>query len=133
MGKREWFVRHGGYRPDYRKTQDQDLLLRAYADSRFACVPEILLGYRQEQRTLSKLLAGRRNFSRSIVREAWRQGAIGEGLRGLGGQVAKAAADVLTVPFGWDRFLRGESAAALVPGEEQAWRSVWAAVTPEFN
>ncbi len=132
FGKRQWFARYE-YRPEYKKTQDQDLLLRAYADSRFACVPDILLGYRQERRSLGKLLAGRRNFSRSIVREAWRQGAFAAGLGGLGGQVGKAVLDVLTVPFGWDRLLRGESATGLATDEEQAWRSVWKAVSSGSN
>jgi glycosyltransferase involved in cell wall biosynthesis len=128
LGKRAWFARFG-YCPDYRKTQDQDLLLRSYTQSRFACVAQILLGYRQERRTLAKLLAGRRNFSRSIAREAWRQGAWGAGILGLAGQGAKAAIDLATVPLGWDRRLRGESAAAVTPAEQQAWRGVWAAAT----
>lgn len=128
LGRRAWFGRFG-YRPDYRKTQDQDLLLRSYTQSRFACVPQILLGYRQERRTLGKLLAGRLNFSRSIAREAWRRGALGAGLAGLAGQGAKAAIDVVTVPLGWDRRLRGESASAVTAAEERAWRGVWAATT----
>ena len=128
LGKRDWFARFG-YRPDYKKTQDQDLLLRAYNQSRFACVGQILLGYRQERRTLGKLLAGRFNFSRSIVREAWRQGVPVQGIAGLAGQVAKGAVDVLTVPLGWDRRLRGESAASVTQAEEQAWRAVWTAAT----
>jgi glycosyltransferase involved in cell wall biosynthesis len=128
LGKRAWFARFG-YRADYRKTQDQDLLLRSYTQSRFACVAQILLGYRQERRTLKKLLAGRLNFSRSIVREAWRRGAWSVGLAGLAGQAAKAAVDLATVPPGWDRHLRGESAAAVTAAEQQAWRGVWTAAT----
>jgi glycosyltransferase involved in cell wall biosynthesis len=128
LGKREWFARYG-YAPDYKKTQDQDLLLRSYTESRFACVPEILLGYRQEKRTLKKLLAGRRNFSRSIAREAARQGAYGAGLAGLAGQALKAAVDVVTVPTGLDRALRGESAAGISEIERGAWVTLWAVVT----
>lgn len=128
LGRRLWFERFG-YRPDYRKTQDQDLLLRSYTQSRFACVAQILLGYRQERRTLGKLLAGRLNFSRSIAREAWRQGALGAGMAGLAGQGAKAVVDLATVPLGWDRRLRGESASAVTAVEEQVWRGVWAAAT----
>lgn len=132
MGKHEWFARHG-YRADYKKTQDQDLLLRAYTQSRFACVPEILLGYRQERRTLSKLLVGRSYFSRSIIREAWKQEAFGAGVLGLAGQCSKAVVDMLTIPFGWDRALRGESEVHLDAKEERAWRSVWAAVESTSN
>ena len=126
LGKREWFVHHG-YAPDYKKTQDQDLLLRSYTQSRFACLPETLLGYRQERRTLKKLLAGRRNFARSIARESRRQGAYAAGFAGLAGQAVKAAVDLLAVPMGWDRKLRGESAGVVSEMEIEAWRAVWAA------
>ena len=87
LGKRAWFARFG-YRADYRKTQDQDLLLRSYTQSRFACVAQILLGYRQERRTLKKLLAGRLNFSRSIVakRGARAPGVSAGGPGGPGGE-----------------------------------------------
>ena len=130
LGKREWFARFG-YAPDYRKTQDQDLLLRSYTRSRFACVPEILLGYRQERRTLKKLLTGRKNFARSILREALLQGAVATGLAGLAGQGAKAMVDLLTVPTGWDRYLRGESAGGLSAAEKAEWHALWVAATVE--
>lgn len=128
LGKSAWFKRFG-YAADYKKSQDQDLLLRSYQQSRFACVPQILLGYRQEHRTLGKLLSGRRNFSRSIIREAWRQRAFAAGLRGLAGQALKSAVDAVTVPAGLDRWLRAESAASITPVEIEAWQTVWAAVS----
>lgn len=127
LGKRAWFARFG-YRPDYKKTQDQDLLLRSYTESRFACIGEILLGYRQERRTTKNILSGRLYFSRSIFREARRQGAWVAGFIGLCAQGAKAFADVLTVPFRLDGRLRGESGTTVTPGEERDWRAVWAAL-----
>ena len=127
LGKRVWFARFG-YRPDYKKTQDQDLLLRSYTESRFACMGQILLGYRQERRTLKKLLAGRLNFMRSIFSEARRQGAWGAGFLGLGAQGVKAFADLLTVPLYLDGCLRGEASAAVTSDEERDWRAVWAAL-----
>jgi glycosyltransferase involved in cell wall biosynthesis len=130
LGKRTWFSRFG-YASDYKKTQDQDLLLRSYTQSRFACVPDILLGYRQERRNLKKLIAGRRNFARSIARESRRQGAYAAGAAGLAGQAAKAVIDALTVPTGWDRRLRGESASGVTAAEQQAWRAVWTAAASE--
>lgn len=130
MGRKAWFTRYP-YRPDYRKTQDQDLLLRTYTESRFACLPQILLGYRQERRTLKKLLTGRRNYARSILREAARQGAWAAGAAGLAGQVLKGAVDVATVPLGLDGRLRGESASLLTTGEASRWREVWAIANPE--
>lgn len=130
FGKRTWFVEFG-YRPDYKKTQDQDALLRAYAFSRFACVPQVLLGYRQEKRTLKKLLGGRLNFSRSIVCEARKRAAWREGIVALAGQGMKALADALTVPFGLDRRLRGESRMNITSAEVREWRDVWTAANME--
>jgi glycosyltransferase involved in cell wall biosynthesis len=130
LGKRVWFERFG-YLPDYEKTQDQDLLLRSFTESRFACMRQILLGYRQERRTLKKLLVGRINFARSIAREAHRLGTWWDGVAGLTGQCAKALADVLTVPLGLDRRMRSESGAAITPAEAQKWRAIWAASSKE--
>jgi glycosyltransferase involved in cell wall biosynthesis len=69
MGKTDWFKKNP-YRPEAAKAEDQDLLLRSYRHSCFACLPEILLGYRQDNRTFSKLFAARKAFAASSVREA---------------------------------------------------------------
>ena len=128
LGKRDWFERFG-YRPEYKTTQDQDLLLRSFRESRFACIDQILLGYRQDRRRLKKLLAGRLNFARSITIEAARQGAWRASLVGLAEQGAKALVDVLTVPLGLDRLLRSESGATITAVDEMEWRAVWAMAT----
>ncbi|GBG13302.1 family 2 glycosyl transferase [Novimethylophilus kurashikiensis] len=46
MGRTEWFRRHRYRIPEVRRAEDQDLLLRSYRDSQFACLPEVLLAYR---------------------------------------------------------------------------------------
>ena len=126
MGRHEWFARHL-YANAYLKTQDQDLLLRTFDVSCFACVDQSLLGYRQERRVLSKLLRGRGYFMRSIMREAWRRGDWMAGLRGLAGQAARAAVDVATVPLGVDRMVRGEGGADFSATERAQWLAVWTA------
>lgn len=125
LGRKSWFARFR-YLADYKKTQDQDLLLRAFDQSRFACVDAILQGYRQERRSLAKLLAGRRNFARSILREAWRRQAYGAGLAGLAGQALKSAIDIVTTPLGLDRAIRGEHTTPDA-AELRQWRAVWQA------
>ena len=125
LGRKSWFARFR-YLADYKKTQDQDLLLRAFDQSRFACVDGLLQGYRQERRSLAKLLAGRRNFARSILREARRRQAYGAGLAGLAGQALKSIADIVTVPLGLDRAIRGEH-TMLDAAELRQWRAVWQA------
>ena len=125
LGKKDWFMRFR-YSAGYRKTQDQDLLLRTFDQSRFACIDQVLLGYRQDRRTLRKLLAGRAYFARSILRESWRRGAFGAGLAGLAEQALKAAVDLVTVPAGLHRLVRGERRGALSAADEARWRAVWA-------
>lgn len=68
MGRIEWF-RKNPYRKDALRAQDQDLLLRTYRQSRFAALSDVLLGYRQETLSLSRILRGRYHFSRALLRQ----------------------------------------------------------------
>ena len=126
MGRRAWFARFG-YLDSYRKTQDQDLLLRAFDSSCFACIDRTLLGYRRARRTLGKSLVGRAYFSRSIARESWRRRAWLAGCAGLAAQGAKSLADLLTMPFGVDEWLRGDAGESLSVAEREEWQTVWKA------
>ena len=54
MGHIEWF-RRWRYEESAWLAQDQELLLRSYRLSRFANLPQVLLGYRRERVTLKKL------------------------------------------------------------------------------
>jgi len=130
LGRRAWFERYR-YRADFKKAEDFDLLLRSYRYSRFACLTPILLGYRQDKRTLKKLLGGRRYTARAIADAARSQGAWGAGLAALAGQCVKTLVDLITVPLGLDERLRGETGAAVTPAEQGAWREVWKAVMAE--
>ncbi len=125
MGRRDWFSKFG-YLESYLKTQDQDLLLRSFDTSTFACVERTLLGYRQERRVLGKVLRGRAYFSRSILREARRRRAWKSGAIGVAAQFGKALVDLVTVPLGIDGVLRRES-VAISSGELDEWRAVWRA------
>jgi len=53
IGKLEWFKRWR-YDPGWLGAEDQDLLLRSFSASRFAAIPEPLLGYRQNVLSLRK-------------------------------------------------------------------------------
>jgi glycosyltransferase involved in cell wall biosynthesis len=60
MGRTDWFRRHRYRMPEKVLAEDQELLLRAYPESRFACLDEVLLAYRTGRFRLSKTLRGRR-------------------------------------------------------------------------
>src|SRR5262249_52814506 len=69
MGRIEWF-RQNAYRTDALRMEDRELLLRTYAHSRFANLPEALLGYREDSLSLGKLLLARRNSCRLALEYA---------------------------------------------------------------
>jgi glycosyltransferase involved in cell wall biosynthesis len=123
MGRHAWFSKFC-YLDAYLKTQDQDLLLRSFDTSNFACLSRVLLGYRQERRTLDKALRGRLYFSKSILREAARRKAWLNGLRGIAAQAAKSIVDVATVPLGIDGLLRRGGDMVSVADREE-WAAVW--------
>lgn len=62
MGRREWFQKHWYRLPEVRRAEDQELLLRACPDSRYACLDEVLLGYRQGDFQLGRTLMARQEL-----------------------------------------------------------------------
>ncbi|MDQ6962944.1 MAG: glycosyltransferase family 2 protein [Mariprofundaceae bacterium] len=68
MGKTTWFQKN---RYDSRAdgAEDQDLLLRSYQVSRFACLDEPLLAYYEGTRPLKKMLRARRIFVQAYMRQ----------------------------------------------------------------
>jgi glycosyltransferase involved in cell wall biosynthesis len=76
MGRVEWFRRHRYRIPEAIHADDQELLLRAYPDSRFACMEEVLLAYRKESFRSNKTWRARRallkvHLSHFIRRRQW--------------------------------------------------------------
>jgi hypothetical protein len=98
-GRAKWF-RNNPYDSKLLKAQDQDLLLRTFAHSRFASHPEVLVGYRQDVLDLKKMLRGRRVFVGSL----WRYGLwAGKPFHAIGGilvQALKAVFDIASISLG---------------------------------
>ena len=61
MGRACWFRRYRYLTPELVRAEDNELLLRAYPNSRFAVLDEILLGYRMGPLALRKILSSRRS------------------------------------------------------------------------
>jgi len=59
MGRRHWFEAHPYRMPEVPRAEDQELLLRSYPDSCYACLDEVLLGYRQGNFQLKRTLLAR--------------------------------------------------------------------------
>jgi glycosyltransferase involved in cell wall biosynthesis len=76
MGRAEWFRRFRYQTPELLRSQDQELLLRAYPNSRFAVLDEVLLGYRMGPTNLRNVFLQRRcllgaQISRFAQRRQW--------------------------------------------------------------
>lgn len=98
MGKIEYF-REYQYDINAIRMEDQDLLLRSYKTSKFACLPKILLAYRVESLCLKKILTGRYNFSLSLIYRAF----IDQDyylLWGVIEQAAKSLVDIFAITTG---------------------------------
>jgi glycosyltransferase involved in cell wall biosynthesis len=126
IGKREWFKRWR-YDPACRKAQDQDLLLRAYSTSRFAALPELLVGYRQDALAIRKSVLGRYYFSRAIFRVAHRDRDLGRGVVAIAAQAAKLGFDIFAIATGQARTFLRHRALPFSASQAGAWRHAWIA------
>jgi glycosyltransferase involved in cell wall biosynthesis len=124
VGRLEWFRRHG-YREQAFRCEDQDLLLRTYRFSRFANLPDILLGYREETIALPKLLPARRCLARAMFTEFRKQKRLDLALRGVLGQAMRALADCLAVGTGLGYSILRHRAMPISTSERQQWMQLW--------
>jgi glycosyltransferase involved in cell wall biosynthesis len=90
MGRRVWFEKNPYRTPEVKRAEDQELLLRALGKSRYACLPDILLAYRQDSFELLKTLTARRHLMMAQMNIFCQQGRYMEALLSLvmtGGKV----------------------------------------------
>lgn len=125
MGRIEWFRRHRYRLPEIVRGEDQDLLLRSYATSRFACLPEVLMGYRQSDLALSKILLSRRNLALAQWSVHRAQGRTGMAFLGFATFALKAAADAVLGAAGARGFFTSRLARAAAPADVHRWQNVW--------
>lgn len=127
MGKAGWF-RCNPYRTDAPRTQDQDLLFSTYQKSRFAIVPEIVLGYREDSLSLSKILLARKDMYKMMIRISFEQHKFTTAALGIGTLIAKGLVDTLAISTGLKYHILQHRASAIRCEEEAEWRTVWESV-----
>jgi glycosyltransferase involved in cell wall biosynthesis len=123
MGRADWFRRYRYRTPELVRAQDQELLLRAYPDSRFAVLDEILLGYRMGPIALHKILSARRcllgaQIGRFAHRRQWRNLLLALLATGL-----KLPRDLLFATTAGRRW-RDRRGGNISPEIEQAWNAL---------
>jgi glycosyltransferase involved in cell wall biosynthesis len=127
VGRTRWFRAHP-YDPSVIRAEDQVLLLRNCRTSCFACLPEILQGYREDQLLLRKILVARYGFSKGLLREFFRRREYVTGAGAVLKQFAKAQVDVFAVLTGLNYHILGHRARPLQPKNLQRWAEVWTQV-----
>lgn len=125
MGKLEWFSAHK-YREEAIRMEDYDLLLRTYKTSRFACLPQILLGYRVASLSLKNNLTARYNIAIALLEKTFVDRDYLFAF-GVFEQVAKAIVDILAISTGLNfKILRHRTGIALDETELNRWKQIWA-------
>lgn len=98
-GRLQWF-KENRYDSDFNGAEDQELLYRTFRASRFACLEEPLLCYREVGRDFSKVFKRRKTLARAMLISASRQGRLADTGRVALLFLAKVAADFINLKFG---------------------------------
>lgn len=130
FGRIEWFRRFRYAVPDALRAEDQELLIRARFDSRYAACPEILLGYRQGTYSLSRMLKGRVGRLRAVSRHALAAGRPLELLAATSVTLGKAMMDVVLAVPGCESLFLQRTRALPTDRELQRWESLWRRLNP---
>lgn len=127
-GRTNWF-RNNPYNAQLRYAEDQDLLLRSFRHSRLGALDAVLLGYRQDQLALKKLLPGRATFMRSVWRNAISTHEAVPALAGIATNTAKGVIDVATLALGLSRQMQRRRLKPVSPATRQEWRQLQEGLT----
>ncbi len=111
------------------RAQEQDLLLQGSRNARYANVPETLLGYREEQLGLGKIVKGRFYVSRSFFDVFLQRRSPFNGVRAVIVQVLKGMVDVVAITSGLDYRLLRHRARPVSESEGFEWEHVWSQLT----
>ena len=125
MGNTDWF-QHNPYNTSTTKAQDQELLLRTYEHSRFACLPEILLGYRKSKLSLRTLLTGRYYYSRMLIQKAVNEKQYFFAF-GVLEQMIKFMVETFAITTGLNYSVLQHRAVSVSMRESEIWEKVWKA------
>jgi glycosyltransferase involved in cell wall biosynthesis len=124
LGRMEWFRTHL-YRSNAIRCEDQDLLLRTHETSRFAAVPEIVLGYREERLSLENILVGRKSFVRSVLHQARSKRQYRVMIMATIEHVAKGLVDCVAISTGLNHRLLRQRAMPMRETMLRRWKEVW--------
>jgi len=124
MGKIEWFRKHL-YCSAAVRCEDQELLLRTHRNSRFAAVPEIVLGYNEGQLSLPNILKSRRYFAAAVVRHSILKGSYLVAIAAVIEQTLKGLVDSFAIQTGMNHRILRHRSLPVVEEVARRWEQVW--------
>lgn len=130
MGTRDWFESHPYSDQDIR-CEDQALLLRSFAHSRFAALQEVLLGYRVDEISAEKSGRGRLNYCRRLLAGTHDFSSLRWAVKGIGVHGAAFVRDLVVQAGGTIGKNSRRSWGVLDQVERERWRSVWAGLADD--
>jgi glycosyltransferase involved in cell wall biosynthesis len=124
MGHIEWF-RRWRYEESAWLAQDQELLLRSYRHSRFANLPQVLLGYRRERVTLKKLFRYKVLHIQYVCRRSGAAASHWQKLQLLVISAVRFAANCTVLLGGFEHRFGHQAAKPPTIAELKEWHSLW--------
>jgi glycosyltransferase involved in cell wall biosynthesis len=127
-GRRDWFAAHR-YEVRARSCEDQELLLRAYPTSRYASLPDLVLGYREDRIKLRRTLQARLHHSGYVLRHGVHHAALPAAVGAVAVQAAAGARDTLAVLTRRPELVLDRRNRPPTPAQIAEWNAVWRSVT----
>lgn len=127
LGRRDWFLRHG-YDTSADACEDQELLLRASAESTYANVQRVVMAYREDRIKLDRSVAARRSTARYLVRYGRRHGRTAPALVAAAGQLLRGARDAAAVWSGREELVLRRRVGPATAEDEAVWARLRPAV-----
>ncbi|MEO8725229.1 MAG: glycosyltransferase family 2 protein [Acidobacteriaceae bacterium] len=123
MGRREWFQRNL-YREDLTHAQDRELLTRTRRKARFASLPGVLVGVREEALCLKKQIFSRKQYFKALCREGVRQRDPALLLVSAPLEIAKLVVDITAIQSGLNYRLLPHRIPNVSQDDAERWMSV---------
>jgi glycosyltransferase involved in cell wall biosynthesis len=124
MGRRSWFVRFP-YDARARCCEDWEVLLRGHPSSRYASLPDVLLGYREDRIKLRRSVNARLHQVIFLLRYGVRDHRVRASLIGAAGELAKAVRDTAAVVVRRQDLVLVRRNQVATPSEVAAWQAIW--------
>lgn len=101
------------------------MLLRGHTSSRYASLPDVLLGYREDRIKLRRSLTARRHEAAILLRYGMRHRRVASSIVGASAEIAKGARDAVAVLTRRERLVLARRNGTPTAAEVAAWQMIW--------